>query len=83
MHTNCRKVDGQTSMEIDATFDGFDELGDVGMAGVEAGVGVDDAYDGSRKSVFAVAGGFYEGFAKEEREVGVAVGGEALTESSF
>lgn len=51
------------------------------MTWVEGRVGVDDADDGPGKGVLAVAQGFDEDFAEEEGEVGVAVGGEALTEA--
>lgn len=61
---------------------GLDELRDIGVTRVEARACVDDAHDGAREGILAVAGGFDEDFAQEEGEVGVAVGGEALTESA-
>ena len=66
---------------MDASLYGFDELRNVGVAGVETGEGVDDADDGAGQGVVAVSGGFDEGFAEEKGEVGVAVGGETLAEA--
>lgn len=81
MQADGGELDGEAAGEVDAALDGFEELGDVGVAGVEAGVGVDDADDGPGEGVFRVAEGFDEDFAQEEGEVGIAVGGEALSEA--
>lgn len=82
MQADGGKVNGQAASELHAALDGLDELRHVGVARVEAAVRVDDAYDGAGQRIFAVAEGFDEDFAEEQREVPVAVGGEALSEAS-
>lgn len=81
MQGNGGEINGQAPRELHPALDGVDELRDRGVAGVEGGVGVDHADDGSREGVLAVPEGFDEDFAQEEGEVRVAVGGEALAEA--
>ena len=78
MDTDGGKVYREPSRELHATLGGLDELRDVGMTWVEAGVSVDDADDGAGEGVVCIPQGFDEDFAEEEGEVGVAIGGEAL-----
>lgn len=66
---------------MDTALDGLDELGDVGMAGVEGRVGVDDADDGTGEGIFAVSKGLDENFSEKEGEVGIAVRCETLTKT--
>ena len=47
MDADGGEVDGQTAGRQDAAFQRFDELWDVGVAGVEGGEGVCDADDGT------------------------------------
>jgi hypothetical protein len=76
------EVDGQAAVELHTPLDGLDELGNVGMAGVEARVGVDDADDGAGQGIFAVSQCFDEYFAQKEREMCIAVGRETLAEAA-
>ena len=78
MDTYGGKVHRQATRKLHTPLGGLDELRDVGMAWVEAGVGVDDADDGAGEGVVGVSQSFDEDFAEEEGEVGVTVGGEAL-----
>ncbi|KAH9817385.1 hypothetical protein Tdes44962_MAKER05509 [Teratosphaeria destructans] len=64
-------------MELDASLDSLSELWDVGVAWIEAGASVDDANNGSRQGVFAIAGRFDEDFTEEETEMLVAIAGQA------
>lgn len=52
------------------------------MAGVEGGVGIDDADDGTGQCVLAVSEGFDKDLAQEEGKVRVAVVGEALAHAT-
>ncbi len=83
MDTNRREIHREPAIELDPALDGFDELRDIAVARVETRVRVHDADDGAGEGVFAVAERFYEDFAEEEGEMGVAVGGEALAEAGL
>lgn len=76
-----REVYREAAREMHSSLDGFDELGYVGVARVEAGVGVDNSNDGAGERILAVSKGFDENLAEEEGEVGIAVGGQALTQA--
>lgn len=82
MYTDRRKVDCQTPVELDAAFDGVNELWDIAVAWVEARVCVDDTDDGTRQGIFTVSECLDEDFPQEEGEVCVAVGRETLSETS-
>jgi hypothetical protein len=75
--TDSRELDGETSSKVNASLYSFHKLRDLRVAWVETRVGVDDAHYRSGESVFAVAGGLDEYFAQKEREVSVAVRGQA------
>jgi hypothetical protein len=77
VETNGGKFDGEASSKVNASLHSFHELRDLRVAWVETRVGVDDAHYRSGESVFAVAGGLDEYFAQKEREVSVAVRGQA------
>lgn len=81
MQTNSWKLDGQPARQLHAPLDGVDHLRHGGMARVEGRVGVDDADNGPRQGIVAVAEGLDEDLAEEEGEVRVAVRGEALAEA--
>lgn len=74
-----REVDGKPPIQLDAAFHCINELGDVGVAGVEARVRVDDAHNRSRESILTVTHGFDEELAHEEREMGVSIRGQLLS----
>lgn len=78
VQTDGGKIDGQPPVELHPALGGLDELRDVGMAGIEARVGVDDADDGARESIVRVSQRLDEGLAEEQREMSVTVGGQAL-----
>ena len=73
MKTDRREVNRQPPVQLYSPFHSVNELRDVGMAGVEARVGVDDANNGTGEGVFAVAHCFNEELAHEEREVSITV----------
>lgn len=73
MQTDCREVHRQPSTKLYASLDGIDQLWDIGVARIEAGVGVDNADDWSRESIFTIPKGFDKDFTEEEGEVSVAV----------
>ena len=81
MDTNSREINRKSSIELHAALHSIDELRNVGVAGVKAGICVYDADYRSGECIFGVAKGFDENFAQEEGEVGVAVGGEVLAEA--
>lgn len=65
MEADGREFYREASRKMNASLHGLDELRNLGVAWVEAGICVDDAHYGTRKSVFAVAGGFDEHFPQE------------------
>jgi hypothetical protein len=69
---NGREGDGQGAREEDAALDVLDQPGDVPMAWVVAGRGVDDADYGTVKCFVGVACALDESLAKKERELVVA-----------
>ena len=48
MEADSWEIHGQPSLELHPPSHSLDELRDIGVAGIEAGVCVDNAYDGSR-----------------------------------
>lgn len=81
MYTDRREIDCQTPVELNAAFDGVNELWDIAVAWVETRVCVDDTDDGTRQGIFTVSECLDEHFPQEEGEVGVAVGCEPLSET--
>ena len=82
MQADGWEVNGQPSVELHASLHGIDELRYVGMTRVEARVGVDDAHDGSRKRVLAVAQCLDEQFTHKQGEMRIAVRWEFLFEAN-
>jgi hypothetical protein len=78
MDANSGKLHGETSIELDPTLHGLDQLWDIGVARVEARVCINDAYDRSGECIFAIAHGLDEDLAQEEGEVRVTVGCKSL-----
>lgn len=74
MHTDSRELDREPTAKVHPALSGFDKLGHVRVAGVEAGEGVDDANYWAGEGVFGVSQGFDEDFAEEQGEVCVSVG---------
>jgi hypothetical protein len=66
MDTDRWKFHCKSTVEMDTTLDGFDELRYISMARVETGISVHDANDGTRESIFAVTECFDEDFSQEE-----------------
>ena len=62
MEADGRELDGEASRKMYASLHSLHQLGNLGVAWVEARVCVDDTHYGSRKSIFAVYGGFDEDF---------------------
>jgi predicted RecA/RadA family phage recombinase len=73
MDTDSRKVNCQSPIQLHASLDSIDKLGDIRMARVEAGVRIDNANNWSREGIFAIPKSFDKDFAEEEGEVRVTV----------
>ena len=82
MDTDRGKVQRQAAAQLHAPLCRLDELRHIGMAGVEGGVGVDDADDGTREGILAVSEGLDEDLAQEEGKVRVAVVDETLAHAT-
>lgn len=80
VQTDGGKVDGQPPIELYPALGGLDELRYICMAGIEAGVSVDDTDDGAGERIVRVSQRLYEDLAEEQGEMGVSVGGQALSE---
>lgn len=63
MDANCGEVYSEAPAKLNTTLDSLDELRNIGVARIETGVGVDDAYDRPRQGVFTVAERFDEDLA--------------------
>lgn len=63
MQRNRGEINGQPTGELDPALHSIEKLGNIGMAGVERGVGVDHADDRSREGIFTVAESFDEDFS--------------------
>lgn len=66
MQTDSWKVNGKSSVKMNASLDSVNELRHICMAWVEAGASVNYANEWSCQSVFAIASGFDESFPQEE-----------------
>ena len=76
-----REINGESPSQVDASLRRFDQLGDIGVARVEAGIGVYDADYGAGERILAVAEGFDEHFPEKEREMGIAICCQTLSEA--
>ena len=81
MQTDRRKLHRQSARQMDTPLHRLQQLRRIGMTGIKAREGVYHSDDREGKRGFRVAERFDESFSEEEREIGVAILGEGLTEA--